>query len=1195
LFRRYYILLLFTFNIFVFCTQEESNFDGFDLPFIVPEHCQGQPINRSISKFDQDSNKINRKEIFFQPVFPSNQFIDSLNCPTGHESDVWYMGSNGIQWTADTPRVESGFTIYNNIIYEAQASICDRNGNLLIYTNNEFIYNRYHQVITRIIGGISSSMTLILPQPGQDSIYYVFHPDGINGILDDTLSHKLRYTIINVKSNNYAGSVIKLNQLLLDGSSEKITGIKHCNGKDWWVIGLRAADEAFHAWLLTDTGLVKNNPVVSYSGVVHHGFFFPNQNVGYLKPSHNGSLLVEITTGQPPSFEIHKFNPLDGTVYGGLEIHALDNVRDDLYSGEFSPDNTKLYLCGFEFSTKYSIFQFDVSSLDSFTIRKSMFRLYNPSTNLGSPVLGKDNKIYITSWGVTNLQHVVNNPNLSGVDCDFQGYSFDLGAFAGLGAPLFPSGLQFPYRLCIQGPNSFCADTTVQIILSDPCPHPTTQWDLLGGGQLMSQNGDTIQVYYSDKGNYKIVASYSTDCGLKTDTLTIEVTTCNCYPRISWTRMDTVICEGDRASFQYTSSSTQVLLNNTLLNADTFSISNLKYDTSIQLMIKYPRSCDSIITINIKIHPANRSTEQISFCENDSVYIDNKWIYDTDTLINHFSNSYGCDSTHSVFVKKIHKDSLQFAEQICEGDSVLVFGKLRYFPEILRENYLSSQGCDSVVTYEVKVNPSTPKQTKHFAICLGDSVFINNTWYKDSATVIERLQNQFGCDSTVENIISIYPISNPSFIVQLLCPGDSILIYGTYYKDTISVTNNFQNQFGCDSLHTIQIRFHPNVPILNLKYDFCEGDSTQFENVWIKRDSQIFRTYPSSSMCDSLVIHQFIKLDMGTPTFEKIMRCYEDSFLIQNKWLHQDTNIQIHYQNQNGCDSVHTIDLLFYPLVKNTIDSISICKGDSILINNKWYYDSGQILQKFSNQFGCDSAKQTQILLRPGPEPVELSYYFCQGDSVQIRNNWYYKETNFIERKASPFSCDTVISYHVLLHDGIFVDLGQNIKLISGEIFKFSPSYSSNAIIFKWFPSEGLSCTDCPSPEIKATRDITYYLEVSDKNGCFKLDSITIRVNEIKSEIYFPNVFSPNGDNINDLWMPILSDPQGRIISLSIYDRWGNEVFNCEDITATLTHCGWSGMFKENKCLPGVYVYHVTWKDVQGNIKSEIGDLMLIR
>lgn len=170
-----------------------------------------------------------------------------------------------------------------------------------------------------------------------------------------------------------------------------------------------------------------------------------------------------------------------------------------------------------------------------------------------------------------------------------------------------------------------------------------------------------------------------------------------------------------------------------------------------------------------------------------------------------------------------------------------------------------------------------------------------------------------------------------------------------------------------------------------------------------------------------------------------------------------------------------------------------------------------------------------------------------------------------------------------------------DITLTQGEVLILNPNHSSNVITYKWYPAEGLSCADCPSLEIIATHDITYFLEVRDQNGCTSLDFITIRVNEIKSDIFVPNVFSPNGDNINDFWMPIFSDTQVKILSLSIYDRWGNKVYECVDKTDNTTPCGWNRMFDNKKCLPGVYVFMIQSKDINEKIQITKGDLTLAR
>ena len=98
----------------------------------------------------------------------------------------------------------------------------------------------------------------------------------------------------------------------------------------------------------------------------------------------------------------------------------------------------------------------------------------------------------------------------------------------------------------------------------------------------------------------------------------------------------------------------------------------------------------------------------------------------------------------------------------------------------------------------------------------------------------------------------------------------------------------------------------------------------------------------------------------------------------------------------------------------------------------------------------------------------------------------------------------------------------------------------------------------------------------------------------IQSGIYIPNVFSPNGDGIND----VFSIHPGSTITMismegTIYDRWGNVVFASSAIPFT-----WDGRFGGENVMPGVYVYRVTCKyEVVGNIYEEVftGDVTVIR
>jgi gliding motility-associated-like protein len=69
-----------------------------------------------------------------------------------------------------------------------------------------------------------------------------------------------------------------------------------------------------------------------------------------------------------------------------------------------------------------------------------------------------------------------------------------------------------------------------------------------------------------------------------------------------------------------------------------------------------------------------------------------------------------------------------------------------------------------------------------------------------------------------------------------------------------------------------------------------------------------------------------------------------------------------------------------------------------------------------------------------------------------------------------------------------------------------------------------------------------------------------------------PNVFTPNDDNFNDLLRPINKNPKATVdhIELSIFNRWGVEVFYTEDPLVK-----WDGKNqKTGKLLPdGTYFY----------------------
>jgi gliding motility-associated-like protein len=108
-----------------------------------------------------------------------------------------------------------------------------------------------------------------------------------------------------------------------------------------------------------------------------------------------------------------------------------------------------------------------------------------------------------------------------------------------------------------------------------------------------------------------------------------------------------------------------------------------------------------------------------------------------------------------------------------------------------------------------------------------------------------------------------------------------------------------------------------------------------------------------------------------------------------------------------------------------------------------------------------------------------------------------------------------------------------------------------------------------------------YSFIISNSCGIF-IDSISLEFIE-NNGLYIPNVFSPNGDQVNDVFPGIQFTED---FDIEIYDRWGSRLFESSN-----KH--WNGTFKSQDVPPGVYAYIIRSKACKHKIKY--GNITLVR
>ena len=201
---------------------------------------------------------------------------------------------------------------------------------------------------------------------------------------------------------------------------------------------------------------------------------------------------------------------------------------------------------------------------------------------------------------------------------------------------------------------------------------------------------------------------------------------------------------------------------------------------------------------------------------------------------------------------------------------------------------------------------------------------------------------------------------------------------------------------------------------------------------------------------------------------------------------------------------------------------------------------------------------------------------FILPDGTVIKDSGLY----YISYKTS-LGCDSIKFYKVKSDKNVAaLSLGNDTCLTGAGniILKATEGYEK----YYWMNYPFTS-----NSSFTITQPGKYYVRVDNVCGS-KTDSIEI-FDQCDYIIYMPSAFTPNNDRVND-YFRIAPSNKNKLINFSIYDRWGNLVFQTRN---PLT--GWNGLYKNQEISPGVYVYYIEMSGLSGNRITQKGSVMLIR
>ena len=219
---------------------------------------------------------------------------------------------------------------------------------------------------------------------------------------------------------------------------------------------------------------------------------------------------------------------------------------------------------------------------------------------------------------------------------------------------------------------------------------------------------------------------------------------------------------------------------------------------------------------------------------------------------------------------------------------------------------------------------------------------------------------------------------------------------------------------------------------------------------------------------------------------------------------------------------------------------------------------------------------------------TNLSCTDCPNPTIEgLVNNTYFIHA------INTFGCTYDDTLELIIHDTPPLIVSEGEVVLKGTSVDLL-AYSTSTTSFLWSPSDNLSCNDCANTMFLANETTEFIVSIEDVFGCLNNDTILIQVFDLcdESSIFFPNVFTPNNDKLNDDFKA--TRRQNLITDINyfrIFDRWGNIVFETNDITEAWDGMNSSGNFVNN----GVYVYVADLICPDGSNKLIQGNVTLLR
>ena len=565
--------------------------------------------------------------------------------------------------------------------------------------------------------------------------------------------------------------------------------------------------------------------------------------------------------------------------------------------------------------------------------------------------------------------------------------------------------------------NTSFSDVPSTCTLTVPCGsidvYTGSDWNTVFAGRISEDTPFELNTSSNDTAFGTVVVSAGESCPVKI----LTATPASCYHFTAWSDGNTnnprtiTVTQDTTFTANFTKTIYTGAIQATICSNETYDFNGRVLSTSGAYTdtLQTANGCDSIVTLNLTVNPVESTTLLAAICEGSS-YTENGFnVNEAGTYTQNLQTINGCDSIVTLTLTVNPVESTTLSAAICEGTTYTENGFNVSEAGTYTQNLQTINGCDSVVTLTLTVNP-VENTNLSAAICEGSAYTENGFNASEAGTYTQNLQTVNGCDSIVTLTLAVNSVASTT-LSAAICEGTAYTENGFNVSEAGSYTQNLQTVNGCDSIVTLTLTVNP-VANTNLSAAICEGSAYTENGFNVSEAGTYTQTLQTVNGCDSIVTLTLTVNPVESTNLTAAI-CEGSTYTENGFNVSEAGTYTQNLQTVNGCDSIVTLNLTVNP-VANTNLTAAICEGEIYYENGFMASREGTHTQILQTENGCDSVVTLNLTVYPAYQ-MGIGAIIHEGETYEEYGFNVNEEGTYTQILQTVNGCDSIITLNVVL------------------------------------------------------------------------------------------------------------------------------------------------------------------------------------